>query len=268
MIATRPRVVHMTRHVLLLLATALTMFLFQGPAFTAALLAILIAHEGGHYVLCRRHGIDASLPYFLPGPTIFGTFGAFIRIRSPFPDRNALFDVGAAGPWAGFLVSIPVLIVGLAHSTIVTAAPDPLAAFRLGDSLLIRGLTWLVVGPMPDGTDLLFHPLALAGWGGILVTSLNLLPAGQLDGGHVLFAAGVQSRLVSLLPIPVLLWLAWYRWPGWLLWAIILLVMAALGHPPTMDEARPLSPARRIGALLTVVLFVLTFIPEPIGVLR
>lgn len=253
-------------HVLLLGVTAATMTLLQGGVFTIALLAILIAHEGGHYLLCRRHGIDASLPYFLPGPTIFGTFGAFIRIRSPFPDRNALFDVGAAGPWAGFVVAVPVLAMGLARSTITSVEPDPLTTLRLGESLLIQGLTWLIVGPLPDGSDVVFHPLALAGWAGILVTSLNLLPAGQLDGGHVLFAAGFRSRLFSLAPVPVLLWLAWFHWPGWALWATVLVVMAALGHPPTMDEARPLSPARRLAALLTVVLFALTFIPEPIGV--
>jgi membrane-associated protease RseP (regulator of RpoE activity) len=263
-----PRPPSAVRHLVLLVVTAATMTLFQGPIFTAALLAILLAHESGHYFLCRRHGIDASLPYFIPGPTIFGTFGAFIRIRSPFPDRNALFDVGAAGPWAGFLISVPVLAVGLAHSTITAAAPDPATTFRLGDSLLIRGLTWLIVGPLPDGKDVLFNPLALAGWAGILVTSLNLLPAGQLDGGHVVFATGLRSRLYSLVPVPVLLWLAWFRWPGWVLWAVVLLVMAALGHPPTMDEARPLSPARRLAAALTVILFVLTFIPEPIGVFQ
>jgi membrane-associated protease RseP (regulator of RpoE activity) len=166
------------------------------------------------------------------------------------------------------VVSVPVLAVGLARSTITTATPDPTTTIRLGDSVLIRGLTWLIVGPLPDGTDVLFHPLALAGWAGLLVTSLNLLPAGQLDGGHVLFAAGFRSRLVSLLPVPVLVWLAWFHWPGWALWAALLLVMAALGHPPTMDETRPLSPARRIAAVLTALLFALTFIPEPIGVFR
>jgi len=263
-----PRPPSALRHVLLLALTAATMTLFQGGVFTAALLAILIAHESGHYLLCRWHGIDASLPYFLPGPTIFGTFGAFIRIRSPFPDRNALFDVGAAGPWAGFVVSVPVLAMGLARSTITAAAPDPSTMLRLGDSLLIQGLTWLIVGPLPDGSDLLFHPLALAGWAGFLVTSLNLLPAGQLDGGHVVFAAGLRSRLFSLGPVPALLWLAWFHWPGWALWATVLLVMAALGHPPTMNEARPLSPARRLAAVLTVILFALTFIPEPIGVFQ
>lgn len=256
-----------TRHALLLLATAASMTLFQGPTFAVALLAILLAHEAGHYILCRIHGIDASLPYFLPGPTIFGTFGAFIRIRSPFPDRNALFDVGAAGPWAGFVVALPVLAAGIARSTVVTTPPDAGSLLRLGDSLLIAALTRAIRGPLPDGADLLFDPLALAGWAGCLVTSLNLLPAGQLDGGHVLFAVGVRRRLVSLLPVPLLAWLAWFHWPGWALWAVVLSVMAALGHPPTMNDARPLSPARRVGALCTALLLVLTFIPEPIGVL-
>lgn len=256
------------RHVVLLLATAATMMLLQGPLFTLALLAILGAHESGHYLLCRRHGIDASLPYFLPGPTLFGTFGAFIRIRSPFPDRDALFDVGAAGPWAGFVVAVPVLAVGLARSTIVTDIPDPLTTFRLGESLLVQGLTWLIHGPLPEGSDVLFDPLALAGWAGILVTGLNLIPAGQLDGGHVLFAVGLRNRLYSLLPVAVLVWLAWYQWRGWAFWAALLMVMVVLGHPPTMNDARPLSPARRVVAVLTVILFAVTFIPEPIGVFR
>jgi len=254
------------RHVLLFIATAAMMTLFQGPAFAIALLAILGAHESGHYLLCRRHGVDATLPYFLPGPNLFGTFGAFIRIRSPFPDRNALFDIGAAGPWAGFVVAVPVLAIGLLRSSVIVDVPDPTMSLRLGDSLLIRWMTWLVFGTLPEGHDVLFDPVALAGWAGMLVTGLNLIPAGQLDGGHVLFAAGIRSRLVTLLPIPALVWLAWFHWPGWSLWVVVLVVMTWLGHPPTLNEAEPLSAGRRAAALATLLLFAVTFIPQPIGV--
>jgi membrane-associated protease RseP (regulator of RpoE activity) len=261
----RPR---LWRHVLLFGATAAMMILIQGWPFAVAMLAILVAHESGHYLSCRRYGIEASLPYFIPAPNPFGTFGAFIRIRSPFPHRDALFDVGAAGPWAGFVVALPVMVIGLARSTITTIPPEPLSGIILGESLLIRGLTRTVLGPLPAGADVLYDPVALAGWAGLLVTTLNLLPAGQLDGGHVLYAAGLRSRLFSLLPVAAATWLAWAHSPVWALWAGLLLLMAVLGHPPTMNDARPLSPARRAATVLTLLLLAVTFMPDPIGVIE
>jgi membrane-associated protease RseP (regulator of RpoE activity) len=244
-------------------------FLLDGLPFSAAFLGILLTHEAGHYAMCRYHGVSASLPYLLPAPPIlfpFGTFGAFIRIRSRFPDRRALFDIGAAGPWAGFVVALVLLVVGLAWSTPLSG-PLPDEGWAFGDSLLTSFLTRVVLGIDPS-TPLDVHPFALAGWLGMLVTSLNLLPAGQLDGGHILYAAFRRStRVVPVVLVGVLLWLGWTGWPGWLVWAAIIVVLVGLRHPPTLDDLRPLCPARTFGAFMSMLLFAVTFIPEPFRLL-
>src|SRR5690348_12636595 len=182
--------------------------LLRGLPFSATLITILLVHESGHYLMCMRHRIDASLPYFLPAPpNIFplGTFGAFIRIRSRFPDRRALFDIGAAGPWAGFVVAVAATAVGLRLSTVLAAPPSE-HTLELGDSLLTTLLTRIVLGTDPD--TVMLHPVAFAGWVGLFVTSLNLLPVGQLDGGHVLYAVvGRRTRLLPALLLATLLWL-------------------------------------------------------------
>lgn len=239
-----------------------------GLPFSLTLLAILGCHESGHYLQCRRHGVSATLPWFLPAPPMIfplGTFGAFIRIRSRFPDRRALFDIGAAGPWAGFVVALGALVVGLRLSRV---APMPLApgVIELGDSLLTAGLTRLLLDA--DPTSVVLHPVAFAGWIGMLITCLNLLPAGQLDGGHVLYAA-VRRRL-RLVPVALVVALAWLGsrgWPGWIVWAGIIVFMLRLGHPPTIDDDQPLGPGRTLGAVATLLLFVVTFVPEPFRML-
>src|SRR5262245_34458516 len=206
-------------NVLLLLVTAITTtvagaywegldpladprLIVRGIPFSATLIAILLVHESGHYLMCVRHRVSASLPYFLPAPPqIFplGTFGAFIRIRSRFPDRRALFDIGAAGPWAGFVVALLATIFGLAHSSVLAAPPEK-HILELGDSLLTALLTRLVLHA--DPATVLLHPVAFAGWFGLFVTSVNLLPVGQLDGGHVLYAAaGRANRVVPAILI-------------------------------------------------------------------
>jgi membrane-associated protease RseP (regulator of RpoE activity) len=240
--------------------------LWNGVPFAAALIAILLVHESGHYLMCVRHRVDASLPYFLPAPPFFvlGTFGAFIRIRSRFPDRRALFDIGAAGPWAGFVVAVAVTVFGLSRSTVL-ASPPSAHVLELGDSLLTAWLTQLVLGV--DPARVVLHPVAFAGWVGLFVTSLNLLPAGQLDGGHVVYAArGRRSRLLPGLLIAVLVWLGLRGQPVWMFWALVLAVMAFLGHPPTMNDSRPLDPGRRLATIATLAVFVLTFVPEPIHI--
>jgi membrane-associated protease RseP (regulator of RpoE activity) len=238
--------------------------LLHGVPFAVALIGILLVHESGHYVMCRFHGVSASLPYFLPAPPVFalGTFGAFIRIRSRFPDRRALFDIGAGGPWAGFVVALAVMVVGLARSTVLPAPPPP-EVLELGDSLLTTLLTRVVLGA--DPTLVVLHPLAFAGWVGLLVTSLNLLPAGQLDGGHVLYAAlGRRPRLVPAFLVAFLVWLGFRGQPMWFFWAAVTTAMTLLGHPKTTDDLRPLGTRRQLGVLLTLGLFLLTFVPEPI----
>ena len=238
-----------------------------GLPFSVAILAILLCHEFGHYLMCVRHGVDASLPYFLPAPPLlipWGTFGAFIRIRSRFGDRRALFDMGAAGPWAGFVVSVVVLVIGLRLSHV---DPTPqTAGLMFGDSLLTSFLTRTVVGAPPD--VVLIHPVGIAGWFGLLITSLNLLPAGQLDGGHVLYAAvGRRMPIVSGVLAAVLLGLALRLWTGWILWAAVIALMTRLGHPATADDATPLGTGRLVGAVSSLLLLVITFVPEPLRIL-
>jgi membrane-associated protease RseP (regulator of RpoE activity) len=235
----------------------------RGLPFGLTLLAILLVHEAGHYLMCVRHGVNASLPYFVPAPPLFplvGTFGAFIRIRSRFPNRKALFDIGAAGPWAGFVVALAAVIIGLGRSTIRTAPLD--SAVELGDSLLLKLITWLMLDVDPMYVEL--HPIALAGWFGLFVTSLNLIPVGQLDGGHVLYAAFGRTRFLPSLLVAFLLWLGLTGWPGWVMWALILTALTMLGHPTTNDDPRPLDAPRFVGALATLAMFVLTFVAEPL----
>ncbi len=242
--------------------------LLRGLPFSATLITILLVHEAGHYVMCRRHGVDASLPYFLPAPpmVITGTFGAFIRIRSRFPNRRALFDIGAAGPWAGFVVAVAAMVVGLRLSTPdVTTLPAG-QLVELGDSLLTSWLTRLVLHA--DSATLVLHPVALAGWFGLFVTSLNLLPAGQLDGGHVLYAAvGRRLRFLPAVLVAMLLWLGTHGSPVWLVWGGIMTAMLMLGPPPVERPAEPLGVGRRLGAIATLVVLVLTFVPDPIRIL-
>ena len=235
----------------------------RGLPFAAALVTILLVHELGHYLTCLRYRVSASLPYFLPAPLLspVGTFGAFIRIRSRFPDRRALFDIGASGPWAGFVVALAATVIGLTHSTVL-ATPQEWHGFACGDSLLTASLTRIVLHV--DSAVVVLHPVAFAGWFGLFVTSLNLLPVGQLDGGHVLYATlGRPTPRIAALLIAFLVWLGVRGFPGWLLWAAIITVLLSLGHPPTDDDRRPLDPARRLAALATLVVFVLTFVPEP-----
>jgi len=236
----------------------------RGLPFAATLVTILLVHEFGHYLTCLRYRVSATLPYFLPAPLVspVGTFGAFIRIRSRFPDRRALFDIGASGPWAGFVVALVATVIGLAHSTVLGAPPE-WHGYEWGDSLLTALLVRVVLHA--DSATVVLHPIAFAGWFGLFVTSLNLLPVGQLDGGHVLYATlGRSTPRIATLLIAFLVWLGVRGYPGWLLWAVIIAVFLSLGHPPTADDRRPLDPARRLAALATLVLFVLTFVPEPV----
>lgn len=238
-----------------------------GVPYAFALLTILLAHEFGHYTLARIHDVDATLPYFIPAPPLFfiGTLGAFIRMRSMPRDRKALFDVGAAGPWAGIFVAVPLLAVGLALSDVQPAAPSTDAGFYLGESLLLRGLMWLVLGVSSSDVTVMLHPIAMAGWVGLLVTALNLMPVGQLDGGHIVYAAfGARwHRWISLGTVTSLVVLVAGGASSWLLWALLLLVLG-LRHPHIADDYTPLDSVRRWGAAASILLFVLTFMPEPV----
>ena len=269
----------------------LTRMLLHGWTFAVPLMAILLVHEFGHYIAARLHRVDASLPYFLPLPILspFGTMGAVIAMRGRIRSRNALLDIGASGPLAGLVVAIPVLVLGLALSTV---GPNSGGHYEQeGQSLLYLALKRMVLGPIPEGWDVHLHPTAFAGWAGLLVTMINLLPWGQLDGGHVAYALFGRrhddiARLfrAALLPLflynaarfilPVLLghsdlwwWFAVSNSLFWLMWYVVLGIIARVSggsaHPHT--EPGELSPGRRVVAIVTLVFFVLLFMPTPLA---
>lgn len=238
--------------------------LLTGVPFALALMTILLAHELGHYILARRYAVDATLPYFIPAPTLIGTLGAFIKIRSAFPSRKALFDIGIAGPIAGFLVALPVTVVGLAMSHAVGSVPE--SDIRLGFPLLFRvihdALAALGNKPASPMDHLLLHPLAIAGWVGMFATSLNLLPGGQLDGGHIVYSWSPRAhRTVSILSILALLPMAWSLWVGWLIWAVVLGV-TGLRHPVVYEDDA-LDRGRKLLLLAAIAMLVLSLIPAP-----
>lgn len=233
-----------------------------GLPFSLTLLTILLAHEFGHYLACRYYRVDASLPYFIPFPSFIGTLGAFIRIRSPIYSRQVLFDIGIAGPLAGFVFLLPALAIGLAYSKIL-----PGIASR-GDLIMgVPPLMWLLdkaIFPGIAPADIYLHPVARAAWVGIFATALNLLPIGQLDGGHILYSfVGDRHKLLSKIFVAALLPLGLFTryWP-WFLWAVLLYIFC-LRHPSIFDSAR-LSPGRRWLGYLALAIFLLCFMATPL----
>jgi membrane-associated protease RseP (regulator of RpoE activity) len=246
---------------------------YQGFPFSLTLLAILGTHEFGHYWMARHHGVAVTLPYFIPAPSLIGTFGAFIRIKSLIPNRAVLFDIGVAGPIAGFVVALPAIIAGLMLSDVKPATE--LTGIGLGSSLLFNSLVYLLLGVTPMTHDIILHPVAFAGWIGLLVTAFNLIPAGQLDGGHMVYALfGRWHRLVTIGCVLALLPMGWF-WPGWWVWALVIFWFSgphvarrqgwrfAFLHPPLMDETTPLSPTQKWIAVAALLIFLLTFPPVP-----
>ena len=243
-----------------------------GARFALPTLFILLVHELGHWGACRRAGLPATPPFFLPAPIGLGTFGAFIRIRGPIRDRRLLFDVGASGPLAGFLALLPCLLLGVARSRPVPVVLDAsgdsaLALLQPGSNLLLTGVTHLLHGPLPAGQVLELHPLALAAWVGMLATALHLLPLGQLDGGHIVYAVfgRAQRRLAPVLALTLAAF--GFAWPGWWLWSLVLLVLG-WRHPPVLDESLPLDRGRRFLAAVCGLLLLLCFLPVPVEVLN
>jgi len=273
--------------------------LHLGIPFTVSLLAILLAHEFGHYLAARYHRTHVTLPYFIPFPlSILGTMGAFIRLKEPPKNKRILLDIGIAGPIAGLVVAIPVLLYGLSLSTVEAVQPlrsacfpqEPAGLTLEGNSLLYLGAKFAIFGqllpqpadygnlspalywiryfftgqPLPiGGTDVFIHPIAWAGWAGLLVTALNLIPAGQLDGGHVVFVL-LGHRTRRLLPLILVgLVLLGFAWPGWWLWAFLLLILGRMYAEP-LDQITTLDPRRKTVALLGILLFILVFSPVPL----
>jgi len=234
----------------------------QGLSFSVTLMGILMVHEMSHYLASRAHKVPSTLPYFIPAPSIIGTFGAVIRMKGAIWDRRALLDIGASGPIGGFLLALPALAVGLTMSQIVPGGSGE-GGFILGDSLLMLLLERLILGDLPMDADIILHPVAFAGWLGMFVTSLNLLPVGQLDGGHITkalypdqfdnIARGVHFCLIIM---------GIFFWEGWLIWALLLMFIG-VRHPPVLLPHVSLDDRRRRVGYLAVAIFVLTFIPAP-----
>ncbi len=228
--------------------------------FTVALMSILLFHEFGHYLAGRRRGVLMSLPYFIPAPNIAGTFGAIIKSRSPFTNRRDLIEVGAAGPIAGFVIAIAALIFGLQTSEVVALEGN---AVTFGDSLIVRFLAWLVLGPVPEGFDYVLSPSAMAGWFGLFVTMINLLPLGQLDGGHILYGLIGRHQHKLGRPMLAIMIALGFWWPGWWIFGALVFLFG-VKHPPTHDDAMPLPRSALILGIIALIVFVICFIPIPI----
>ena len=240
-----------------------------GFLYALALMTILGGHELGHFVTCRRYGIEATYPFFLPGPPFLGTFGAFIRIKSPVYLKRQIFDVGANGPLTGFALALPALVIGLAFSK---AAPLPASpdAISFGEPLLFRALSALFFPRVAEGSSLILHPVGFAGWVGLLVTAINLMPIGQLDGGHVAYAIlGRRAAALSRLMMLFLAAMGLFFHLTWLVLAVVILVFElrsrmGLRHPPVLDEDAPLGRKRIVLSFVILLIFVLSFIPDPV----
>jgi len=235
--------------------------LMAGVPFSFTLIAILLAHELGHYLMCRRYGIRATYPYFIPAPTLIGTLGAFIRIKSLVLNRRELFDIGIAGPIAGFIFTLPALIAAtfLAKGALPAFTPDSIS---LGSPLAVMLLAKLRGGIAP--TQIIFHPVGCAAWVGLFMTALNLLPVGQLDGGHILYAVlGERYRHLSRGFFLVLLPLGFWCWHGWLVWAVVLFFLG-LRHPRVIEPLEPLGRQRKLLAIAAVLILALAFLPAPL----
>ncbi len=233
-----------------------------GLPFSLSLLAILLCHEFGHYTAARLHKVDVTLPYFIPAPTIIGTFGAFIRSKSAFMNRRQLLDVAATGPLAGLVVAIVVLLIGVKGS-VVTPMTDAAGGMYFGESLLHQLIIYLIKGPIPDGQVLMVNSVAFAGWVGLLVTMFNLLPIGQLDGGHIMYALfGRRQKYFAYAAMVGLLVLSFW-WTGWAFWLIFTLLLKP-EHPPTIVDEIPIGRRRKIIGYASIAAFILCFMPVPI----
>jgi membrane-associated protease RseP (regulator of RpoE activity) len=250
-------------------------FYLHGLWYSGTILLILGAHELGHYIACRYYQVDASRPFFIPVPpyflvpTLTGTLGAFIRIREPIPTKRMLFDIGAAGPFAGFLVAVPALFIGTALSPVVKMPTNTSNLIMLGDPMLAKAASWLTWGTIADGYSLNMHPMLFAAWFGLLATSLNLFPIGQLDGGHITYAVfGRRSSFVTIASIGVAIALTFLS-RSWLVWTVLLIVMTlAMGphHPRTVDEHVPLDRTRLWLALAALIMLIICFTYNPIQI--
>ncbi|HOE18839.1 MAG TPA: site-2 protease family protein [Syntrophorhabdaceae bacterium] len=250
-------------HIVLFILTIASTVFVGGALYSIAVMSILLAHEMGHYFMSRRYGIPATLPYFIPFPlSPFGTFGAIIKMKGVMVNKMALFDIGIAGPLSGFIIAIPFIVIGISLSD-VRPLPENMPYLQLGDPLLFKILQEILIGDIPGGHDLVLHPCAYAGWVGLFVTALNLLPVGQLDGGHIAYALfGDRSKWIFGASIVLLGVLAAFYNPGWLTLVIILLIFG-MRHPHPVDMETELDTKRKILAFIILAIFILSFTPSP-----
>jgi len=233
-----------------------------GVVFSFSIMAILTCHELGHYFVSRNAGMITTLPYFIPIPFHFiGTFGAIIRMKSIVPSRSSLLRVGMAGPLAGFIVALPITIIGIALSK-VTVVPQGGGFLQLGDSLLFYLLTKIIHPAMPPNATVLLHPMAFAGWLGLLVTSMNLIPVGQLDGGHIGYSLFLKKRRFMYIPIGAILVALGFLWFGWFIWGILAFFFARR-DPIIQDAITPLNDREKRAALIPLFVLILSFVPQP-----
>jgi membrane-associated protease RseP (regulator of RpoE activity) len=264
--------------VLLFVLTILSTAVRGGWAYSGSLILILLFHEMGHYFAARYYNVPATLPYFIPDGTLwsqlvlgvplglFGTFGAVIKIQGIIPNRRALFDIGIMGPAMGLVVALPATVVGIAMSKVIQVNQLPEGTFGLGDSILFSLIAHWIHGPLPKGHDLLLHPIAFAGWAGLFVTALNLLPMGQLDGGHIVYAL-FQKKSAFVYRL-VFFCLAMYslvaRQPQWIFFLALTFFLIRLRHPPTIDEEIPIGRRRFAFGIAAMLFLAITFPPNPI----
>ena len=240
-----------------------------GMLYSASLVLILLFHEMGHYLTARHYRVPASLPYFIPVPLPpFGTFGAVIKMGGRIPDRRALFDIAIMGPAMGLVLALPLAVLGIAGSTVTSLDSMPAGETLLGPSLLFAFLIEWIHGPLAEGSGLQLHPVATAGWAGLFVTALNLLPMGQLDGGHIVYALfHRRSSLIYHMVFFAFTLFAIFVQPPWLLFLVLVYLLTRLRHPPTMDEHLPIGPRRFALGLLAILFLILSLPPIPISML-
>ncbi|MBI5249345.1 MAG: site-2 protease family protein [Desulfomonile tiedjei] len=245
------------------------LFVLRGFYFSVPLMSILLVHEMGHYLVARRRLLDVTPPYFIPAIPPLGTFGAFIKIRSAITNLRVLVEVGASGPIAGAIVAIPLLFVGLCLSEIHPETSSNAPGFSFGSSVILELMCLIRFGEFSTSATIIMHPTAVAAWFGLFVTAMNLLPIGQLDGGHVIYALfGPRgAQMVSFVVFCCLIPMGILLWPGWLVFGILVLFLG-LRHPPPLDAYTPLDRTGRIVGWTAVILFVLTFIPVPVSIIE
>ena len=253
-----------TIHIVLFILTVASTLIVGGPAYSFPIILILLGHEMGHYLMSRRYGIRATLPFFLPFPLPpFGTLGAVIRMESTVSSRKALFDTGVAGPLTSLILSIPAIVIGLKLSEWFLHLNLEKALFVWQILSSFPSIQRLVLGEISEKYEILLHPIGFAGWVGLFVTSLNLLPIGQLDGGHIAYGLfGRRSRAISLIAIAVMAFITVFYNPGWFL-LLILIILFGFRHPPPIDDITPLDWKRKLMGGVVFVAFLLSFTPAP-----